>query len=183
MVLPVTAALILSFAGAGADGCGGEAVVDGGGGEGGSTTSSGTGAATTSSSTSSGTGGCTPFPTCPAQPPAPGSSCVCEPGLKCAYDLCAETGEQINATCNGSSWQVEGAACTQVWCPNNIPCDLGEVCLIVSTGFESKFECVPNPCPPEPLSCECAAVLCGADPSFACISAQSGQVTCECIVC
>ncbi len=163
--------------------CGGKAFVDpvGFGGAGGTeitTSSSGSSGSSTSSSSS----GCGPA-VCPAEPPAAGSACECEAGLQCGYDLCGISGELQSALCDGSSWQIDSEPCATAWCPNGIPCLLGEVCLVTSTGFEASFECVANPCAPQLLDCSCAAVLCDAEESFECVSTTSDQVLCECTIC
>lgn len=97
------------------------------------------------------------------------------------YDLCEQTGDALGASCDGVSWSVENEICGPVYCPNGIPCGENEVCLILFTGFEASFDCVPNPCPTQPLECDCAQLLC--DEEYLCTEAKGGQVTCECTIC
>jgi hypothetical protein len=168
-------------------GCGGSTVIDGGStaagaaGSGAASTTGGSHQGGTATGTGTGTGGCGPNITCPAEPPTDGSSCICEAGLKCAYYLCDQSGDQLGATCDGTSWSVESEICTPLYCPNGIPCGGDSVCLVILTGFEAFFDCVPNPCPTQPLSCDCAAAIC--DAGYVCTSATAGQITCECTTC
>jgi hypothetical protein len=173
--------------------CGGIAVVDGqapvggAGGSGAATTSGGSnqGGTTTGTATGTGTGtgagGCGPNVTCPQVVPTHGSGCSCEAGLKCAYDLCDDSGDTLGATCDGTSWTVESDVCSPLYCLNGMICGDNEVCLMVNTGFAVEFLCAPNPCATQPLDCECASALCMEH--FACTVAGAGQVTCECTIC
>lgn len=173
--------------------CGGKAVIDGdpvggNGGDSGTTTTS-TGGSPTVTTTSVGGGGeCPPVEVeCPAIPPTEGGDCRCAEGLFCEYDECL-----TEATINGyecdrddATWrQISVSMCQQPFCPNGMFCNLGEVCLIVNTGFQVTFSCAPNICSPTyPLDCDCAADLCGDTNDFVCIDTDETSVTCECITC
>lgn len=61
--------------------------------------------------------------------------------------------------------------------PGAKPCATSEVCVRWDMGSVS---CKPNPCGAFPLSCDCAASLCGGQ---ICGSAQDGKVGCFCPSC
>ncbi len=144
--------------------CGGEAVVDrGAGGNGGATTTSTTSStttSTTSSTTSSTTTSTSSEPcACPLQEPSAGESCACSDDVECMFDQCAVGGYLAWWACAGGAWTpITQSTCTAPVCPNGVPCYNGEVCLTTSWGFEAEFSCVPNPCAPGPLTCDCATL-------------------------
>lgn len=174
--------------------CGGKAVIDpdtssADGGNGGDTPviTTSVGGAPTSTVTTGGTECTDREVTCPDEPPTAGSSCRCAEGLYCEYDMCLTEGLITGFQCdeNDATWlNVTSSTCPQPVCPNNMFCNIGEVCLIVSTGFQVTFSCAPNICAPtSPPNCECAADLCGDDGDFVCVTTTETSVTCECTNC
>jgi hypothetical protein len=123
-------------------------------------------------------------PLCPELAPSEGAACgPCDEELPvCVYDLCPTSG--ISAQCVGKQWRVESAPCAPKqpcgFEPGSAPCPAGYLCVIPG-GFGDPPHCAPNPCPPgQPVSCDCAAVLC----SYGyCAEADFGRVFCECPNC
>ncbi len=155
--------------------CGGNVVVDGAGTTTGSTsssTSSTTSVTTTSVTTST-------VMDCPAPFPGIEASCGVE-GQVCAVPLACCSG---TATCAGGFWKYTGVpcaeACTPPCGPDDFACQGGAVCATY-IGKTTLYQCAPDPCSPDPLSCACAAPLCALE-SMVCDNIQMGfKVLCDC---
>ena len=165
----------------GGGGGGGAAGGDGGGAAGGG----GDGAAGGGASGADGAGGRgagggadgPPGTTCPASPPQAGRAPCGVPRI-CSYLECGGVGE-ITATCGlGGTWSVASAPCAAFDCPMTSPqtrCNPGQLCIRQSSGVETAV-CVSNPCGSAPVSCACAARLCGNNSN--CIGVHATTVLC-----
>lgn len=120
---------------------------------------------------------------CPATPPTMGDACdFCFQISPCVYDQCVP----------GMPGGLIGAVCTETgtWFTTNHDCDYtcgqmtcmpGEVCVAAAGGPGVSYSCQPDPCDPNPLSCGCAASLCG-DP-YECTGVTDLTVECTCATC
>ena len=119
---------------------------------------------------------------CPEVPPAAGDSCACFSSPTCAYDQCATSGNNVTATCDGTVWQVATEPCMAVTCGNEgLECNAGDLCVSHAGGPGISYACTPNPCPDQPLSCDCAGpALCGTDQ---CVVVSPQEVSCSCPDC
>jgi len=103
----------------------------------------------------------------------------------CRYDQCGRDGVVRVASCNTQTkkWVVLATPCNVPCGTSGTECKQGELCVRRSTGIGFTYSCQKNPCtPPSPVSCECAAPLCGDRP-YVCSSADEQQVNCDCLVC
>lgn len=119
---------------------------------------------------------------CPEVPPVAGDSCICFSSPTCAYDNCAADGTSLTATCDGTAWQVESEQCATVVCgTEGLRCNPGELCVSHAGGPGISYACTANPCPNQPVSCECAgARLCG---EFECAVVSAQEISCSCFDC
>ncbi|HVK66467.1 MAG TPA: hypothetical protein VM694_18415 [Polyangium sp.] len=125
-----------------------------------------------------------PLP-CPASPPLDGAACLggsCGQTSPCTY-ACEAGGASFSVTCGDDNlWHSDMPSLCQgaMTCGDMLQCLEGYVC-VTKQAFGANYECAPDPCGPEPLSCACAEPLCGD--SFACIQASGKDVQCECPNC
>jgi hypothetical protein len=126
--------------------------------------------------------GCPLFP-CPSSPPPDGSSCCAHPP-SCTWDQCSPEGI-VSATCDPDTtqWHVTAIPCDPVgpMCNGNM-CSSGEICVEKQGGAGLFFSCTPNPCAGAPLSCACAAQLCGGPPMGYLVD-DPQHLTCTCDMC
>jgi hypothetical protein len=141
--------------------CGGNVVVDPSAAGTTGATASGTGGVTSttgSGATSSGTGGASAA--CPTLAPNQGDACS-DPGLVCPVPVCCGG----TATCAGGTWQVTSVPCQQpcITCPlTTYGCAANAVCVESGAGGPLvTYRCANDPCAGQPLTCGCAAPLCG----------------------
>jgi hypothetical protein len=121
-------------------------------------------------------------PVCPNEVPTNGDDCsVCIPS-PCRYDRCGSDNVVRVATCNAQTkkWVVLATACGTACGPDGRVCKSDELCVRSSGGIGFSYSCQKNPCSPNPVTCDCAAPLCGG---FTCSSASEHQVDCVCLVC
>ncbi|MDI1483819.1 hypothetical protein [Polyangium sp. y55x31] len=129
--------------------------------------------------------GCAPPPACPQSPPLDGTACVggpCGQTSPCTY-ACEQGGASFTVTCGDDNrWHSDMPALCNgaITCGDKIQCLEGYVC-VVKQAFGAEYECVLDPCVPDPLSCACAESVCGD--GFACIQASDKNVLCECPAC
>ncbi|MDI3291414.1 hypothetical protein [Polyangium sp. 15x6] len=122
---------------------------------------------------------------CPAPPPLDGASCLggpCGQTSPCTY-ACEPGGASFTVTCGDDNlWHSDMSSLCNgaVTCGDKLQCLEGFVC-VTKQAFGSNYECAPDPCGPDPLSCACADAVCGD--GFACIQASGKNVLCECPAC
>jgi hypothetical protein len=127
---------------------------------------------------------CVPPEQCPLTPPATGDACdFCFQDSPCTYDLCGTGEGVITAACTETgSWFAESSACLPPPDCGGVTCAPGEVCVETAGGPGISHACAPNPCAPAPLTCDCAAELCGGEP-FECTGVDGLTVSCVCPLC
>jgi hypothetical protein len=120
---------------------------------------------------------------CPPDPPQQGAACndICAQWSPCGY-ACAQ-GMAAFAECAEGAWQISAAACS----PDAVPCEDqscagGQVCVTTAGGAGLTSTCADDPCQGQPLSCECAAALCGGS-MYECHVDAPSQVSCVCSMC
>jgi hypothetical protein len=170
MVPGIMAAMTTAFFG-----CGGKVVFDtNAGGAGGSASASKAVGATSSKSvaSSSSTGGAQ----CPKEHPIQGAPCS-PSGLVCQLpnDCCGSA-----ASCIDGKWSIPIADCSQLCtvCGPTLECASSAVCVATQVVNTTLYDCKPNPCQGQPLTCGCASPVCEAIPA-SCVSASGAQITCD----
>ncbi len=155
-------------------GCGGKVVFDtNAGGAGGSASASkAVGATSSKSVASSSTGGAQ----CPKEHPIQGAPCSPN-GLVCQLpnDCCGSA-----ASCIDGKWSIPVADCSQICvvCGPTLECASSAVCVATQVVNTTLYDCKPNPCQGQPLTCGCASPVCEAIPAV-CVSASGMQVNCD----
>ncbi|MDI1450975.1 hypothetical protein [Polyangium sp. 6x1] len=127
---------------------------------------------------------CAPPNPCPSSPPLEGAPCKsgCAQESPCTYN-CAQSDVLFTVTCGDDDrWHSGSASLCHVplLCGDMLQCLEGYVC-VTKQAFGSEYQCVPDPCGPDPLSCACAEPVCGD--GFTCIQASEKNVLCECPAC
>jgi hypothetical protein len=119
---------------------------------------------------------------CPLDPPPAGSACgdQCLQWSPCGYPCNQAT--SVLAECANGAWQATSSACSDVVMCGDATCAPGEICLATAGGPGISYACTTNPCPPGPLSCECAGSLCGGE-MYECHVDSGDQVSCACSMC
>lgn len=119
---------------------------------------------------------------CPSEPPIAGSPCAgpCVQTAPCGYK-CVQ-GASVLAVCSNDKWEITSSPCSDVTACGDAMCVPGQVCVEKAGGAGFFYSCESDPCAPGPLSCECAAGLCGGDP-FECTINAPVQVACSCSMC
>ncbi len=119
---------------------------------------------------------------CPPAPPAEGSPCIhCGVESPCFYACNADLTTSVRCG-SDNLWHLDTPPCpTSIACGNTV-CKAGEVCVKKAGGPGYSYQCAPDPCAPDPLSCACAEALCGGSP-FICSGASGAELTCDCPVC
>jgi hypothetical protein len=77
----------------------------------------------------------------------------------------------------GTGGMGTGGTGTSLVCGSTM-CTSGQVCLVKSGGAVMEPTCVADPCAPQPLSCSCAATLCGGGAFMCSVSGRTVQCTC-----
>jgi hypothetical protein len=124
-------------------------------------------------------------PVCPSMRPRNGDACdPCRDGTQCRYDRCDSGNDVSIASCNAQTrmWQILSVPCQTPCGPDGMMCDSDEICVRSSGGAGFNFRCEDNPCAPQPVTCQCAAPVCGGNP-WVCSSANDQLVTCSCLTC
>jgi hypothetical protein len=65
-------------------------------------------------------------------------------------------------------------------CGPELACQADELCVVTQTNAPALYECLPNPCEGDELTCECAASACAP---FACGAAEDKTISCFCVAC
>jgi len=109
-------------------------------------TSSDSGGTSGANGGASGSGGAE---SCPASPPADGTSCN---SSSCFYQDCADFGRVV-AECADGTWSVETGPCDDFGCSTAGACEDDELCLVEASGTLRR--CVPNTCGSSSIACDC----------------------------
>lgn len=69
--------------------------------------------------------------------------------------------------------------------PEELHCEVGEICRVVDTFGPLQYSCVPNPCyeHKQANSCECAASVCGGEAPNCVMIEDDTVVACVCVAC
>lgn len=119
---------------------------------------------------------------CPDTPPTQGAACgnECSQWSPCAY-ACDGANSPL-ATCVDGTWSVESFPCADPVPCGDVACAPEEICVASAGGAGIFYACQPNPCEAKPLSCQCAASLCGSA-MYECQVDSATQISCSCSMC